>query len=382
MEKKIIKKIVSWMMSMLIIGLMLAGCGRQKTVLSKTGETPEWIARLGEEKGAGQIFVVAGMGKTTAYVSLHEKDASGNWKEIMTTPGYIGKFGLGKTKEGDGKTPVGEFRFNYAFGIADDPGCSIKYHKVTDDDYWSGDVRDGYGYNTMVSLKDYPDLAVDNSERIKDYELQYQYCLNISYNEDGTPGAGSAIFLHCLGPVKPYTGGCVAIPADCMETVMQNVREDCVVVIDSLEVLSPETWEEYGLAGVPGFGTQDASGNGSSASHEFDFDGNEVSVTVDLSDGWTVEFGKNATYLYSVDSQDEAIANGVYVDKDQYGEMIREYSSYDSYEEVADGIKFQESEDLAKYVIDLGGGVYYMIMTHDTKQAEEIYARFKVEMIE
>ena len=31
--------------------------------------------------------------------------------------------------------------------------------------------------------------------------------LNISFNEEGTPGRGSAIFLHCLGPQKPCTGG-------------------------------------------------------------------------------------------------------------------------------------------------------------------------------
>ena len=80
-----------------------------------------------------------------------------------------------------------------------------------------------------------------------DYTYQYQYCLNISYNEAGTPGLGSAIFLHCLGPFKPYTGGCVAIPKDQMITVMQNVREDCVVVIDSLRNLSPKTWEDWGL---------------------------------------------------------------------------------------------------------------------------------------
>ena len=61
----------------------------------------------------------------------------------MTTPGFIGKSGLGKTKEGDGKTPVGTFHFNATFGIADDPGCKIPYTKVDDDTYWSGDQREG-----------------------------------------------------------------------------------------------------------------------------------------------------------------------------------------------------------------------------------------------
>jgi L,D-peptidoglycan transpeptidase YkuD (ErfK/YbiS/YcfS/YnhG family) len=99
----------------------------------------------------------------------------------------------------------------------------------------------------MVNINDYPDLDTENSEHIVDYDREYQYCLNISYNEEGTPGLGSAIFLHCMGPFKPYTGGCVALPKDQMIKVMQNVQTDCVVVIDSLQNLSPETWESLNL---------------------------------------------------------------------------------------------------------------------------------------
>ena len=211
-------------------------------------ESPEWITKLEAAQDAEQLFVVAGVGETTAYISMHEKDEDGVWRQIITTPGFIGKYGLGKTREGDALTPVGTFGFNYAFGIAEDPGCAIEYHQVDDDSYWSGDQRKGYHYNEMVSIADLPDLNKDDSEHIVDYTNEYQYCLNISYNEECTPGSGSAIFLHCLGPIKPYTGGCVAIPKDKMITVMQNVNEDCVVVIDSLRVLSPETWNKLGLS--------------------------------------------------------------------------------------------------------------------------------------
>ena len=212
-----------------------------------TSPSPDWVVALGQANRASQLFVVAGVGPTTATISLHETDADGNWREILTTPGYIGKKGLGKTKEGDGMTPVGVFRFNAAFGIAADPGCALPYHQVSDDDYWSGDVRDGYHYNEMVRLSDLPELDTAASEHLIDYTANYQYCLNISYNEDCVPGAGSAIFLHCLDARKPYTGGCVAIPQQQMERVLQLVREDCVVVIDSLQKLSPETWEQWGL---------------------------------------------------------------------------------------------------------------------------------------
>ena len=227
---------------------MEAGCEMKKEDLAFLLDSPDWICALGEKKGANQLVVAAGVGLSTAFVSMHEKDDDGIWKVIMTTPGFIGKKGLGKTKEGDFRTPVGAFHFKNAFGILDDPGCSLPYHKVTEDDYWSGDMRDGFAYNQLVSIKDYPDLDTTNSEHLTDYTVHYQYCLSISYNEDGIPGKGSGIFLHCFGPQKPYTVGCVAIPKEDMLTVLKNVREDCVVIIDSLKNLSPETWDAWELS--------------------------------------------------------------------------------------------------------------------------------------
>ena len=116
------------------------------------GESPEWVGQLPQAADATQLFVVGNYEGTTAWVSMHEKDASGKWQIIMSTPGYIGKNGLGKTKEGDGMTPVGTFKFNAAFGIAADPGCAIPYVQADDDTYWSGDGREGYHYNEMVDI--------------------------------------------------------------------------------------------------------------------------------------------------------------------------------------------------------------------------------------
>ncbi len=204
----------------------------------QAAETPQWIKNLPSAQNAEQILVVAATGKTTAWISMHERDSEGNLQQIMTTPGFIGKNGLGKTREGDSKTPVGIFKFNCAFGIAPDPNCAIPYTQVDNNIYWSGDAN--YKYNQLVDIRDYPNLNKSDSEHIIDYVAEYVYCLNISYNDLGTPGKGSAIFLHCFGTKKTWTGGCVAIPQDKMLTVMQTVRPDCVVVIDSLENLGDE----------------------------------------------------------------------------------------------------------------------------------------------
>ncbi|MCR5536435.1 MAG: L,D-transpeptidase family protein [Succinivibrio sp.] len=248
------KHMLTSLLGIVCTGLLLSGCVSpadksgpqlaQEQVLKTV--SPDWIADLGRKHQATQLFVVAAVGKTTAYVSLHELSADGQWKQLISTPGFIGKHGLGKTREGDGKTPVGTFHFNYAFGIADNPGCNaFTYKKVNDQDYWSGDSQ--IHYNQLVSISDYPKLNLADSEHLIDYFHQYQYALNVSYNEAGTAGLGSAIFLHCLGDQKPYTGGCIAIPREQMKTVMQNVRKDCVVVIDALKNLNPELAKQWGI---------------------------------------------------------------------------------------------------------------------------------------
>lgn len=207
-------------------------------------DSPDWVKALpaARDENVRQLFVTAGMGmdKTTATISMHERDGDGNWKQILSTPGFVGASGLcadEKHKEGCATTPVGIYHFNKAFGIAEDPGCRLPYTKVTEDTWWSGDDREGMHYNEMVSLSELPDLSRKYSEHLVDYVYEYQYCLNISFNEEGTPGKGSAIFLHCFGAKRPYTGGCVAIPEAVMKQVLQNVRADCVVVIDTLENL-------------------------------------------------------------------------------------------------------------------------------------------------
>lgn len=207
-------------------------------------ESPDWVKALPQAQDASvqQLFVVAAMDmtSTTATISMHERDGSGNWKQLLSTPGFVGRNGMcadADHAEGCGQTPIGVYHFNKAFGIADDPGCSIPYIKVDDNTYWSGDMNEGMHYNEMVSLTDYPGLDTENSEHIVDYTYQYRYCLNISFNEEGTPGRGSAIFLHCFGPVKPMTGGCVAVPEYTMKQIMQQVKPDCVVVVDTFDTL-------------------------------------------------------------------------------------------------------------------------------------------------
>lgn len=196
-------------------------------------QSPQWVKTLTAANNANQLLIVAQVGeKTTAWISMHNRDANGNWQQIMTTPGFIGKNGLGKEREGDNKTPVGVFHFDKAFGIAANPGCKVPYTQVDENYYWSSDPN--YKYNQFVSIKDFPALNKNAAEHLIECEPEYTYVLNISYNEQGTPAKGSAIFLQCLGINKTYTHGGIAIPVDKMRVVMQNLNPDCVLIIDSL----------------------------------------------------------------------------------------------------------------------------------------------------
>ena len=196
-------------------------------------ESPEWVSSLKAAENASQLAIVSRTNGSNALFSFHEKDGTGTWREIVSCPAYIGKKGLGKTREGDMKTPVGVYTFTMAFGILEDPGCPIGYTKVDESHYWVGDSNSDR-YNQFVSTRDYDSFNRKQSEHIIDYDLAYKYCLNISWNDNGTPNKGSAIFLHCQTKNK-YTGGCVAIPEKDMRKVIQHVNHGCVVVIDSVK---------------------------------------------------------------------------------------------------------------------------------------------------
>ena len=190
------------------------------------------VARLRAARQTNQL-VITSVDDTGATLAFYEKQA-GAWRQILAVPAYIGKNGLGKTAEGDKKTPVGRYLFTKAFGIAPDPGSRMPYAQVNENHYWVGDSASRL-YNRFASDKD---GAFDKlqSERLIDYKKPYRYCLNINYNEEGTPGKGSAIFLHCYSD-NSYTEGCIAIPEDAMKRILRRVDKNCVLLIDRRENL-------------------------------------------------------------------------------------------------------------------------------------------------
>ena len=167
---------------------------------------------------------------TSARVLLFEKSVVNGkpvWTKTLECDGVIGKEGLGKTKEGDNKTPVGDFGIVEAFGIKENPGTELPYVDVTEDTYCCGDE---VAYNQIIDIKDYPHDCSEGEHMIE-YTPEYNYGFFLDYNKEGTMGLGSAIFFHCKG-ANTYTGGCIAVDEECMVQILKAVNEHSRVIID------------------------------------------------------------------------------------------------------------------------------------------------------
>lgn len=194
-------------------------------------ENPDFVQNLTCAGTATQLIIISANG-STAQVTMHEKDSSGTWIEIMNTTGFVGKNSVGKASESDTKTPSGDYSFGLAFGIKSNPGTAFNYIQVDDTYYWVDDPDSAY-YNNFVTTNSVSSDNWNSAEHIIDYPDTYAYVLSINYNTDCIPGEGSAIFLHCSNG-RP-TLGCVAIPESDMIFVLNHIKPECRIIIDAEE---------------------------------------------------------------------------------------------------------------------------------------------------
>lgn len=128
----------------------------------------------------------------------------------------VGDRGVGRTREGQGRTPAGVFTITRAFGSAPDNGTRLPYVRTGPRDWWDENPRSA-GYNQLVISRDSPG---GNSENLYYAGRAYAHAVVINYNTDPiVRGAGSGMFLH-VGNGTPTTG-CVAIPASDLDFVMR-----------------------------------------------------------------------------------------------------------------------------------------------------------------
>lgn len=197
---------------------------RARTTRTEYTDWQSYLDKYASDESVNEMVLVKYRGGSRATLMLYQKDAGGLWQELLRCKAYTGKRGIGKTKEGDLKTPKGDYRLTCAFGIKDDPGSAMEYTKVTRYHYWCADKY----YNTMVDVRIKKHKC--HGEHLIHYTRSYAYAMNIGYNLACKKGKGSALFLHCFGSHK-YTRGCVAVSRSDMKTIIQTCGEGSRICI-------------------------------------------------------------------------------------------------------------------------------------------------------
>ena len=227
------KRIIA--MTLLMSVVLLCGCSAGKQPKEEQ-HTPSihWrkdtTGKYLRDDTVKQLVTVQATEGTEAVIKMFEKTVENGkaiWTETLSCPGLIGLEGLGKTKEGDNKTPIGDFGITTAFGIKANPGTALPYIDVDENTYCCGDEN---FYNQMIDISEYPHDCSDG-EHIIDYSPEYNYGIFIDYNKEGTPGLGSAIFFHCTG-ANTYTGGCIAVSEENMVALLRALDKIARIIID------------------------------------------------------------------------------------------------------------------------------------------------------
>lgn len=166
----------------------------------------------------------------TIIVKKENEDIILSYKKFKTKA-YIGRDGFtNDKKEGDYKTPVGEFELGIAFGKYDSIDTKLPYLKIEDDMYWVDDI-DSDDYNELIKTSIKPMFS---AEHLMDYVNDaYEYAIEIKTNPDNIKGKGSAIFLHCKR--KEYTAGCIAIDSEDMKKLISMIDSNTKIKIIDLD---------------------------------------------------------------------------------------------------------------------------------------------------
>lgn len=199
--------------------------GKPKCRVTVSGDRwDQLLEKYRDDTETNQLVFVRYTGGSNATVQMYTKSGK-KWKRILNCEGYVGSNGIGKTEEGDKKTPTGTFNLTQAFGIEDDPGAGTSYVKVNEYLYWCGDQP---YYNRLVDIREHPHIC--HGEHLIDYAPHYNYGMFLDYNKKCTYGKGSAIFLHCTGS-NPYTAGCIAVSQEDMIKIIKKAKKGTKICI-------------------------------------------------------------------------------------------------------------------------------------------------------
>ena len=134
-----------------------------------------------------------------------------------------------KGREGDHKTPIGNYHMRFGLYRADrlpHPKTKLNFRALRKDDGWC-DATDDPAYNRFIRL---PFSA--SHEKLWRKDGAYDVIIVMSHN-DSPPisGLGSAVFIHVAQPDDRQTLGCIALEPDVMIKLLPELYFDMHVQI-------------------------------------------------------------------------------------------------------------------------------------------------------
>jgi L,D-peptidoglycan transpeptidase YkuD (ErfK/YbiS/YcfS/YnhG family) len=140
----------------------------------------------------------------------------------QTFPCSVGRSGIGaKRGEGDGITPVGNFRIGQVYYRPDRLSLTrlaVPCQRIGPHDIWSDDPTDP-AYNLHLKVR-HPRFGF---ERLRRADPLYDAVAVLNFNwPEPVPGRGSAIFLHIWRTPRHPTEGCIAFNRQVFQSILQN----------------------------------------------------------------------------------------------------------------------------------------------------------------
>lgn len=132
-------------------------------------------------------------------------------------------------REGDKKTPLGDYNLRFGLYRADRlpaPKSGLTFRPLREDDGWC-DAEDEAAYNRFIRLP-----SKISHEKLWREDSAYDVILVISHN-DSPPqsGLGSAVFIHVAQWDDRKTLGCVALSPDVMVKLFSHLKPNMRVSI-------------------------------------------------------------------------------------------------------------------------------------------------------
>ena len=152
--------------------------------------------------------------------------------EGETYPCRIGRKGAvagDKGREGDEKTPLGDYTLRFGLYRADrlpKPKSKLTFRPIREDDGWCDAEKDP-AYNRFIRLP-----STTSHEKLWREDGAYDVILVMSHN-DSPPqaGLGSAVFIHVAQYDDRNTLGCVALAPEVMVKLLPHLKTGMAISI-------------------------------------------------------------------------------------------------------------------------------------------------------